>query len=491
MVSPNDQSDILSILESIASMFEVCQKVLNKYTQSALILSITTEAEMLLLKLRIMEKRWNVHLPFKEATAVDFYGWSMKIEQIAQAIGGAEAAGDSEDSIDEFCPSKHYLLDLYECLDESPSQKGGMPYYAEHNVEKFITEQTRIRKQIIRKWPVYRDKFCDIVTRELSDDIGDVIKIVAERNGNIRMTCHTVLCDLSAALYSLYEAPWGNILREQFARLANRVLNEEEYGGRKAIMTVEHEVKDVKNNTPEGQWEARREDEIKVSLDLIKDMKLGNKVFNFLGKEKTILDNPAGFGRFLWSVRNNISNDDLYNLIELLYRIAYLSKDREQQTALQASATPSSQPKPKDAKAVYRERMANKPKTPRLSVMFSEKLANNKPAVECYYKILHHCGLYIGRALLEHEKKDPDISCYEGWKWKHLREAFIKLGFIAPDSSKKGFAEYLASVFPYLEATNIQRGFNSRGGYEDTNAAHRIVADMVNEFDEVKSLLSE
>lgn len=485
-----DKSDILSILESIESMFEVCQNVLNSYSQTAILLSLTTEAEMLLLKLRQMENRWNVHLPFKEACNVDFYAWSKEIEQMALAIGGTEVDGDSENSIDEYCPSKHYLLDLYECLDESPSQNGEPSYYSNPDVGNFISEQIRIRKQIVRKWKVYRDMFCQLVPRELDKHISDVLKPLADRSVNIRMTCHTVLHELSTSLYNLYDTPRGNISHSQFARLAERVLNEEEYGGLKIKTTVEHEIKEAKNNTPDDQWDSIREEEIKASYDLIRDMKLGNKVFSFLGRDKTIFDNSSGFGRFLWSVRHNIDDKELYNLIELLSRIAYLSKDREQQTEIieDATSAQSAQPESKNADAVYRKRSTAKPQKPRLPNFFNENLATNDAAVKSYYDILHHCGFYIGRTLLAHEKRDPDISCYAGWKWKHLREAFIQLGFIKRDSSKKGFAEYLAEVFPYLEATNIQRGFNSRGGYTDLTATRRIINDMVSEFEDVLEL---
>ena len=487
-----DKSDILSILESIESMFEVCQNLLNSYSQTAILLSITTEAEMLLLKLGKMEKRWNVHLPFKEASTVDFYAWSKKIEQMALAIGGAEVEGDSENSIDEYCPSKHYLLDLYECLDESSSQNGASPYYTNPDVGYFIAEQNRIRKQIVRKWKLYHDMFCQLVPRELDKHIGEVLKPLADRSVNIRMTCHTVLRELSTSLYNLYDTPRGNISRDQFARLAERVLEEEEYGGRKVKTTVEHEIKEAKYNTPEDQWDSTREEEIKASYDLIKDMKLGNKVFSFIGRDKTIFDNPAGFGRFLWSVRHNIGNRELYNLIELLSRIAYLSKDREQQAEIIEETTPAqpAQFESKDADTVYRKRSAAKLQKPRLPNFFNEELAINENAVKSYYDTLHRCGFYIGRTLLSHEKRDPDIRYYAGWKWKHLREAFVKLGFIKKDSSKKGFAEYLADVFPYLEATNIQRGFNSRGGYTDPNATRRIINDMVSEFEEVSDLIT-
>ena len=485
-----DKSDILSILESIEAMFEVFQKVLNIYTQTSLMLSMTTEAEMLILKLRVMQERWKIHPPFKEAISVNFYEWSRKIENMAKAIGGVEAAGDEGYIIDEYCPSKHYLLDLYECLDESPSHSGGSPYYAESNVSKFIAEQSRLRTRIAKRWKEYQSKFSDLVPIELEEHLAGVYKPLAEGSVIIKMTCYTVLSDLSVALYNLYDTIHGRINSDQFARLADRVFEEEDYGGSKVKSDVEHEVNEMKNSTPEDQWDSRREEEIRVSIDLIKDMKLESKVFTFLGRDKTMLDNPAGLGRFLWSVRLNISRNDLNNLFELLYRIAYLGKDCEQQPVIEHTATPeASQPEPKDAEGVYRKRMVVQPQRPPLPKFFNEKLASNDSAVDSFYETLHHCGFYIGRTLLTSEKKDSAKRCYEGWKWSHLREAFVRLDFFKADSSKKGFAEYLAEVFPYLSATNIQRSFNSRGGYVDTNATARVIKEMMTEFEDVVDML--
>ena len=133
--------------------------------------------------------------------------------------------------------------------------------------------------------------------------------------------------------------------------------------------------------------------------------------------------------------------------------------------------------------------MAAELQSPPLPKFFNQKLAGNKEAVDAYYRILHHCGLYIGRTLVAKEKKDPSIRGYAGWKWNHLREAFVKLGFFRSDSSKKGFAEHLADVFPYLTATNIQRGFNSRGGYVDSNEKSRVISEMMNEFEEVADMI--
>lgn len=489
----SDNSDILSILESIETMFEVCRKVHNSYTQASLMLSITTEAEMLLLKLRVMQDRWKTHLPFKEASTIDFYRWATKIEQMAIAVGGTETTDGSDYSLDEYCPSKHYLLDLYECLDESPSHTAGTPYYAENSVSKFIADERALLTRITRKWNEYTVKFSALAPRALEEHLGSVYASLADRQVNIRMTCHTVLRELYTILYDLYDTPKGKISAEQFSRLASRVIGENEYGGPKVMSRVEHDVNELKNNTPEDQWESRREGEIKTANDLIKEMKLGSKVFSFLGRDKTMSDNPSGLGRFLWSVRNIISKSDLSNLIEMLYRIAYLTKDREQQqqAALTQPESPQSdsQPESKDAYAVYCRRRDAKPQKPLLPKFFNEKLATDDTAVERFYEILHHCGFYIGRTLLSDEKKDPRKRCYEGWKWSHLREAFVRLGFFRADSSKKGFAEFLADVFPDLTATNIQRGFNSRGGYVDSNAVHRILQEMTAEFETVANLM--
>lgn len=415
MDNRTDNSDILSILESIETMFEVYQKVLNIYTQTSLMLSMTTEAEMLILKLQVMQERWEVHPPFKEAISVNFYEWSRKIENMAKAIGGVEASGDEGFSIDEYCPSKHYLLDLYECLDESPSHNGSLPYYAESNVTKFIAEQTRMRNKLARKWKEYQSQFSDLVPKELEEHLGGVYKPLAEGGVTIKMTCHTVLRDLSVALYNLYDTTHVRMNGDQFARLAERVFEEEDYGGSQVKSNVEHEVNELKNSTPEDQWEARREEELRVSIDLVKYLKLESKVFNHLGRDKTMLDNPAGMGRFLWSVRHNISRSDLNNLFELLYRIAYLSKDRELQTVVEQSATPEQpQPEPKDAEGVYRKRKATTLQKPSLPKFFNEKLASNETAIDCFYETLHHCGFYIGRTLLQQRRKTLNNAAMRG-----------------------------------------------------------------------------
>ena len=65
------------------------------------------------------------------------------------------------------------------------------------------------------------------------------------------------------------------------------------------------------------------------------------------------------------------------------------------------------------------------------------------------------------------------------------------MGFIRADSPKKGFADHLADVFSFLVSTSVQRGFNDRGGYNDSNATYRIITAMVSEFKEVADLMDD
>jgi hypothetical protein len=229
-------------------------------------------------------------------------------------------------------------------------------------------------------------------------------------------------------------------------------------------------------------------------------MKYGRRVFDFLGDDYNFSNYLPGLGQFLVSVRGIISKGELYDLMELLYRNLFLIEDRNQQASAEAKQNAKAaaesretvvvQPAQKDALAVQRKRKLIKPERPKLPYFFVEALANNDKATDKFYDTLHHCGFYMGRALLDVEKHDSKVSCYEGWKWKHLREAFVKLGFIPADSAKKGFAEFLANVFPYLGSSNVQRSFNSRGGADDPVSNRRIVADIIKEFQPVKDIMT-
>ena len=502
-----DKSDVLSILQSIEGLYNSYLNVLNVYTQTTLLLSMTFEAQMLLMKLRVMRDRWAYHLPFKEACAVDFYDWSKKIETISQHLGGNE---DSNEGITQYCPSKHFMLDLYEMLPDNAPSSPDSAYYRELNIPKLVATQDKIRRLITKQWKEYNYKFSNMIADQVDERIPGFTQPLAERSVTIRMTCHDVLRQLSIELNKLYEMPSGVISRDRFARLAERVISEPEYGGRKAQTTARREVEELRNTTPEEEWEACRKENIATSIDIISEMKYGRRIFNFLGRNYNLEKQYPAVGKFLNSVRRQISEDELSFLMEQLFRILYLSEDpehpesakSEEQTASTQSgqsiqttednnqtSSGSQTPNPKDAQAVYQRRVSIQPEHPRLPPFFSEAFDHHPEAVQQFYDIFHHCGFYIGRALLDSEKRDRKINYYADWKWKHVREAFIKLKFIISDTPKNALADYFESVFPYLDANNVKRGFNSRGTYENETIFNRIVHDIECEFQSVKDML--
>ena len=487
---PQDRSNVLSLLNSIDGMCDACQYVLNTYTQTTLMLAITTEAKMLLMKLQVMKDRWNYHLPFKEACGVDFYDWSKRFDEVSRWMRGNDESGKPAESIPEYCPSKHFMLDLYTLLPENKPAKGTAAYYTETNATKLIAFQEKNRKHIAKNWKDYRPKFSDLVIDALEDKaIGEMLRPLAKQNSAICMSCSEVLQQLSKVLAELHDMPKGEIDNDQFTLLAERVVNEPK--GVKAQNMALRDFNTMKNTTPEDEWPHRRDDEIKATSELLGEMKYGGRLYRFLGNTYIINGHYAGFGRFLNSFRKEICEEELNNIIELLFRIQYLREDMEHQESAELEEAKPDEPiaTAKDALSVYQRRKASSPHRPTFSYIFTDALVGNMDAINKYYEILHHCGFYIGRTLLSKEKKDKETKRYEGWKWMHLREAFVKLGILRSDNTKKGFAEHLAKVFPFLTEDSVLRGLNGRSVYKNKAMDERIVSDIVEEFGPVKELL--
>ena len=487
-----DKSDVLSLLMVIKRMFEMSQEVLNTHTQTALMLSVTLEAQMLLMKLQVMKERWQYHLPFKEACGVRFDKWSKWMENMAKSLSPTEEMDGNSEPVDEYCPSKHFLLDLYETLPENASAPDHAPYYKELSVSKFVLNQDRIRKQITKNWlSSYEQRFSDAVSVQVENRISAKLDLICKQDSDIFKACQDTLQELSAKLYELHELCNSEIQTDQFTRLAERVTSESDYEGLKAKQSARNDVHDWKNKTPKKRREKTLQEEIDASIKLVRDSTYGSLLEEYIGEEFDIKGHSAEFGQFLHNVRKNISVTELNDLMLLLYHIRYFKEEQERQKVITAEFFPAepANPQSKKKEDVYKNRFAQPPRRPILSRYFPKKLANNTRAFDKFYDILHHCGLYIGRPLLDTEKKDPDKSRYEGWKWKHLYQALINLGLLNQDTPKKSYGEYIESVFPSVKAENVIRSFGNRGVPKDERLSSRIIKDIEDEFDAVTTLI--
>lgn len=470
-----DRSDVKSLLETIETMYTTCQNVLNTYTQTTLMLAITVEAQMLLMKLCVMKERWAYHLPFKEACTVDFYDWGKKIEKMSLSLVSPEENGGDE-PLSEYCPSKHFLLDLYTELSDESDAGESLAYYRELDIPKFISNQEKVLRLITRKWLVYKYKFSDMVAQKVNSRTGNVLQPLADRTVNIQMTCCEVLQQLSATLYELYDMPKGVIQRDQFARFAERVVNEAGYGGRKAQQSARRDVDNLKNTTPEDEWDERCDNEIKASIEFINELKYGRQVFTFLGRSYDIQGRYAGLGKFLNSIRKDISADELYLLIEQLYRIHYFLEEKSLTETSESDAIPAAEaPAPS---SVADDQSADIV----LPTFFNHDLRVHAEATRLMIVTLRRVSKYMGRNLTKQEKELPEARPYVKWKWNHLHQAFKDFGIIDDDTSQSDFAGFLVRVLPNRKLANILQSF-----YRNCDKmSASILADVKDEFMPVK-----
>ena len=446
-----------------------------------------------------MSKRWQYHLPFKEACTVDFYDWGKKIKSMSQSLNELDEEDDAGEKITEFCPSKHFLLDLYECCQDQAIAPDYQPYYEETNIQTFLSRQDKMLKCITASWDDYKERFSQTAVQQLNSEISNAATRLHGQHSTIRQYCSNTLQLLADQLLQLYDILTGVFTRDQLIRLAERIINENEYKCRKAELAAKNYIANLKNTTPEEELPELLQTEIQRSLDNIAKMKYGNSVSRYIGESNYIEGHYSGFGRFLYSLRSEIDPEELKQIMEQLYRIHYIHAEIEQQeetrrneeAARTVAVIAETQQQGKSANETYKIRTVTKPRSPQLPSFFSSELAGNKEAIECFYQILHHIGFYTGRPLIDIEKNDPQAKHCAGWKWKHLREALSEMRLAAPSTTQKGMADYLAEVFPYLNPDSVKRSFNNKGvNKEDPRIAKRIVADIIEEFSPVMKILS-
>lgn len=472
-----DRSDVKSILENIENMYLACLNVLNTYTQTTLMLAITIEAKMLQMKLSVMKERWTKHLPFKEASTVDFFDWGKKIERMSRSLAGPEESSETDQVFTEYCPSKHFMLDLYSMLPENVESPDTPIYYSELDINRLISSQEKILKLITKKWPEYKYKLSDLVAQKVNPRVGGLLQPLADRSINIRMTCCEELQQLSASLYELYDMPKGVIQRDQFARLAERVVNEENYGGRKAQQSARRDVDNLKNTTPEEEWEQRREAEINATIEFINELKYGRQVFTFLGHNHDINGRYAGLGKFFNSIRRDISIEELTLLIEYLYRIHFLLEDKYQSASTDA-------PQPSTNLVTPKSGITNPVIS--LPMFFTHAMRTNSQATDLLLDGLRKAGPYMACNLTKQQREQPEAKPYVDWKWNHLMQVFTDFGIINEKTKQTDFAEFLANLLPGRKTGNILQSMYRNSDNRDPD----ILADVKSAFRPVKRLIT-
>lgn len=475
-----DKSNVLFLLQSIERIYHLCQDVLNTYARTSLMLSLAIEAHMLQLKLRVMRERWQYHLPFKEACKVDFEDWGRKIKKMAKSFDPTETT-ESNEPVSEYCPSKHFLLDLYDTLPENTDDKDYQPYYKETTIRHFLASQEKMRKEMTELWNTYyKQAFSDFVVSDLEKDEGLDLSLLKDDDEDISDTCFKVLTILSEELFKLSDLSEPDILPEHFSRLAERVFYEAEYTGQAARKSARHDVKEWKNKTPKSRQEVTRKEEIETSIKIINEMRYGHLLAEYIGEEYEIKDHSESIGQFLHRVRKHITSNELGDLMEQLYRIRYFREIKEQEEAAEAAKRNevTEETRRSDGPSALQT-----PQRPKLDRFFNQKLSKDVDAVCSFYDLLHRTERYMYGRFTAEEKNSLDTKMYKQWKWNHLRVAFVKSGLIDRDTAKQAFAEFIVKVFPYYKKDTIVRGIQR---YNETSPGFdKIVEEIIYEFKDV------
>lgn len=476
----SDKSDVLSLLQTIDQLYQVSCSVLNDHTQTSLRMSIAIEAQMLLSKLQVMNRRWKIHLPFKEACQVDFFDWSVRMAEISKEIAATES-DEAHRKFVRYCPSKHFMLDLYALFAENNNSKE-KPYYEETDINKFVDQQKEMQNHLADSWEDYVTKVSDRAIEDLATK-GEADIELSSDGSLVQLLCGKVLTELSDELYALNQRLTTQITRRDFSRLAERILIEEDYGGNYAFRKAKAKVNMWRNKTPYDRIVDERDKKIDEAIAEIEKTKFGGQFLQNVKIHKDLDTQRDSFGKFLFSERANITKEDLSKLFELIFRIYHLRRvsEQDEQDEQEAEDVPSKEP----AKSSFGQMDAGI-QNPPLPLEFSQNFRSNDEAVAKFFELLRKVGPYMNRP----KRKADDgtaTSQYSAWKWVHLEDALIEMKLLARDVRKRTFSDFIHSVFLDRSSESVYRALYRSDGTTYAN----IVSDVKRYFKPVKEIVEK
>lgn len=464
-----DSSDVLSMLQLIEQLYGASRNVINSTSAAAILMSMAVELQTLLTKLQAMNQRWSIHLPFKEASTVEFTAWSSRTAQMAVEILNSDRRYCLDTSID--IPSCHCLVDLYDIATHEPVDSAAATTAIEVESD---TKQMLIRRSTMQEaLKSQREKCVEAITQMVTTQLTAKHSIDFTLFGGlseVRPVCSSLLMELSELLQLMHEQLVKLINPHEYERLADRILLEAEYEGPTARREARETVVNWRNGVPLRNLDNERKRQIEKTKEEIRKTRHGVKLELYVDLDDDFQKQRSEFGRFLFQRRREITRTELHQLIFLVYSVYYYQQDSYQTTP--SITSPISDIIPPTSKILT------------LPADFDQKLRDNAEAVTLFYDTLRRVEKYINRS------KPADSTAelckhYKDWTWYHLKAAFEELGFLENNSSKACFAAFINSVFPNRSKTSVERS-----SYRNSKPnSPSIVSDVVKEFKPVKALI--
>lgn len=181
------------------------------------------------------------------------------------------------------------------------------------------------------------------------------------------------------------------------------------------------------------------------------------------------------FGKFLFSLRREITKDELSKLFELIFSIYHLRRvTGEDELEAEEDESPGF--------GQMESGVANPP----LPVEFSQNFRSNDEAVAKFFELLRKIGPYMNTQKRKGEE-GTEISKYRSWKWMHLEDALIKLKLLVSSVPKRTFSDFIQSVLPDRSSDSVYRALYRK----DEDTYHSTVGDVARFFQPVISIMNE
>lgn len=462
----HDSSDVLSLLQVIEQLYVVSRHVINSQSAQAILLSMTIELQTLQVKLQAMHRRWCIHLPFKEASTIDFAAWSNKAKQMAESIND----GDQRYCLDTChdIPSCHCLVDLYEQATcwQSGAGNTGHPE-VETDAKKLLNQRSIIQEALKVQRTQCVDAITQMVTMQLCDRHTLNLTLPSDAE-TMRAVCSTLFTELSELLQQMHDQLVKFFSAKDYERLADRILYEAEYEGQKARREAREAVVNWRNGAPVKNLNNERQTQIEQVKEEIRKTKHGIKLEQFVDLDDDFPKQRSEFGRFLFHRRREITRSELRRLILLIYSVYYYQQDARQPVGQGNDDTSCD---------------TSTPSYPPLPADFLQTLRDTPAAVKLFYEILYKIEPYINGGRPANSTPELDIK-YKAWTWYHLMAAFVNLGILPKNPAKASFARFINTVFPHRSEDSVNRSL-----YRNPNVnSPGIVADVAKEFNPVCDL---
>ena len=463
-----DSSDLLSMLQVIQQLYADSRIVINSHSAAAILVSLAVEVQTLLTKLRAMRQRWEIHLPFKEASAVDFVKWSNWALQLASEISSADCRTCMKPG--STSPSNHCLLDLYH---EAKQTKG------ESNEEQDLTDPRQLlqhhaamQTELTTQREQCLEAISQLVASQFTESLGLNITGLSDL-ATVRSACSTVLTQLAKELDLMHEQQVKIFSSKDYERLADRILFESEYEGQMACREARDVMHNWRNGVPSGKLEESRKEQIEHTKEQIRRTKHGVKLEQYVNLDADFASQRSEFGKFLFNRRHDITRAELRQLIHLVYCVYFYQSDALQEAGHTVSV--AAVPHDTDPEVFLS-----------LPVDFMQQLRESQVAVKCLYRILRCIEPYINNSGADVPGSTPELCAkYKDWSWCHVQMAFEKLDFLPKNSSKSVFSTFINSLFPHRTESSVNRALYRNDNVNSPN----IVADVVKEFQPVLSLV--